>query len=94
MLPCVKQERVLIVISTSGNSPNIVATVDYRRGNGVVTVGVVSFEGGAVKVRVDECLSLESEIGVYGPVESAHATPCDILATCLMRDRPTMAEVP
>ncbi len=83
---------VLIVISTSGNSPNVVAAVDYAREHGMVTVGVVGFDGGAVKDRVDECIWLESEPGVYGPVESAHATLCDILTTCLIQDRPADAE--
>jgi D-sedoheptulose 7-phosphate isomerase len=82
---------VLIVISTSGNSPNVVAAVDYARAHGMVTVGVVGFDGGAVKDRVDECIWLPSERGVYGPVESAHATLCDILTTCLMQDRPAEA---
>ena len=85
---------VLIVISTSGNSPNVVAAVDYARAHDMVTVGVVGFDGGAVKDRVDECLWLESEPGVYGPVESAHATLCDILTTCLIQDRPAGAEAP
>ena len=92
MLLSVEQERVLIVISTSGNSPNVV--VDDAHPHGLVTAGGVGFDRGAVRDRADECLSLESETGVHGPVESARATPCDILATCLMRDRPAMAEVP
>lgn len=79
---------VLIVITTSGNSPNVVDAVAFAREHGMTTVGILGFDGGVLKNRVDECLWLESEIGLYGPVESAHAVLCDLLTTCLIEDRP------
>lgn len=79
---------VLIVISASGNSRNLVSAVDYARSQGVVTIGVLGFDGGILKKRVDECLWLESEIGTYGPVETGHSLICDLLTTCLMQDDP------
>lgn len=77
---------VLIVISASGNSRNLVEVVDYAREHGLVTIGLLGFDGGALKERVDEALWLESEIGAYGPVESGHVVLCDILTTCLIQD--------
>ncbi len=77
---------VLIVISASGNSRKLVSAVDYARWQEMVTVGVLGFDGGVLKRRVDECLWLESEIGLYGPVETGHALICDLLTTCLMQD--------
>lgn len=79
---------LLIVISTSGNSPNLVDAVDYARAAGLVTVGLLAFDGGVLKDKVDELLWIESEPGVYGPVETAHTLIGDILTTCLMQDRP------
>lgn len=83
---------VLIVISASGNSENLVDAVDFARGQGVKTVGVLGFDGGALKDRVDEALWLESEIGAYGPVETGHSLVCDLLTTCLMKDRPAVGK--
>lgn len=79
---------VLIVISASGSSPNLVSAVELATARGVSTVGILGFDGGRLKDRVDELLWVESEKGLYGPVESAHTVLCDLLTTCLMRDRP------
>lgn len=80
---------VLVVISASGSSPNLVDAVDLARRRGVVTVGLLGFDGGRLKDQVDERLWVESPIGAYGPVETAHAVLCDLLTTCLIEDRPT-----
>jgi D-sedoheptulose 7-phosphate isomerase len=77
---------MLVVISASGNSPNLLAAVELAHRRGVVTVGLLGFDGGALKERVDEHLWLPTELGEYGLVESAHSVVCDILTTCLMKD--------
>ena len=84
-----KPGDLLIVISASGNSPNLVQAVDHAAREGLSTLGILGFDGGALKDRVDECLWLETEVGLYGPVESGHCVICDILTTCLMRDQPS-----
>ena len=35
---------------------------------------------------VDEYVLIETEVGAYGPVESAHSVVCDLLTTCLIAD--------
>jgi len=77
---------VLILISASGNSPNLLHVAEHARQRGVETIGILGFDGGELKHRVDEVLWLESAIGSYGPVESGHVVLCDILTTCLIRD--------
>lgn len=77
---------VLIFISASGNSPNLLHAAGFAQQRGVETVGILGFDGGKLKSRVDEVLWLESEIGSYGPVESGHTVICDILTTCLIQD--------
>lgn len=77
---------VLIVISASGNSPNLVEAVEYAAGHGMVTIALLGFDGGVLKDRVDEALWLESDIGAYGIVESAHSLVCDVMTTCLIHD--------
>ena len=78
---------VLIVISSSGNSPNVIAAVEMAREAGMRTIGLTGFDGGAVRKAVDVSLWLESASGAYGPVETAHALVCDLITTCLMEDR-------
>jgi D-sedoheptulose 7-phosphate isomerase len=78
---------VLIVISASGNSPNLVHAVELARARSVTTIGVLGFAGGRLKEMVDEALWLRSEHGLYGPVESAHVVLLDILTACLIEDR-------
>jgi D-sedoheptulose 7-phosphate isomerase len=81
-----KASDVLIVISASGNSPNLIEAVELARKRSLVTIGLLGFDGGALKDMVDECLWLPTEKGTYGLVESAHALLCHILTDCLVRE--------
>lgn len=83
-----KPDDVLIVISTSGNSANLIKAVELAKEHGVVSIGVLGFEGGKLKDMVDECIWLPSPVGAYGPVESAHSVVVDLINACLMADRP------
>lgn len=51
---------LLIAISTSGNSPNILAAVRSARDLGVNTVGLSGRDGGKLKDLVDTCLIVPS----------------------------------
>ncbi|HZD39281.1 MAG TPA: SIS domain-containing protein [Terriglobales bacterium] len=76
---------VLVVISASGNSPNLVEAVELARRHGVQTLGFLGFDGGVLKNKVDDYLWFRTEKGAYGLVESGHALLCHILTTCLMQ---------
>ncbi len=78
---------VLIVISASGNSANLVRAVELANMRGVVTVGLLGFDGGRLKRMVKEALWLETEIGAYGLVETGHVLLADIITSCLIQDR-------
>jgi D-sedoheptulose 7-phosphate isomerase len=84
---------VLIVISASGNSPNLVEAVDLANERGMLTIALLGFDGGVLKDRVREHLWLATEPGAYGLVESGHAALCDMVTTCLMEDRAVAAAV-
>jgi D-sedoheptulose 7-phosphate isomerase len=77
---------VLMVISASGNSPNLVRAVDYARESAIVTIGLLGFDGGRLLSRVDEAVWIPTPIGAYGPVESLHSIVCDIVTSCLAED--------
>lgn len=80
-------DDALIVISCSGNSPNLVEAVRMANDRGVHTIGLLGFDGGKLLDMVDVALFVESPKGHYGTVESAHAVLADLLTTCLIRDR-------
>ena len=46
---------VVIGISGSGNSPNMLRGIEYAKRLGCVTVGVCGFDGGKLKPLVDHC---------------------------------------
>lgn len=77
---------VLIAISASGNSPNLVKAVELARSRGVVTIGLLGFDGGVLKNKVDDYVWLPTEKGAYGLVESMHTLVCHLLTDCLTRD--------
>ncbi len=47
---------VLVAISGSGNSPNVLHAVDYARETGCPVIGLIGFQGGALKDRCDVAL--------------------------------------
>jgi len=60
---------VVLALSVSGNSPNVLEAVRFARARGAVTIGCCGFAGGALRDSVDICLHVPSEPGEYGPVE-------------------------
>jgi D-sedoheptulose 7-phosphate isomerase len=61
---------VLIAISASGNSPNIIAAVEAAKQLGVKVLGFGGFTGGKLAQLADVCLVVPSND--YGPVEDVH----------------------
>ena len=61
---------VVIAISASGNSPNVLAAVEVAHALGGTTVGLVGFEGGALKDAVNSAIHVQSKS--YGVVEDCH----------------------
>ncbi|MGH2519725.1 MAG: D-sedoheptulose-7-phosphate isomerase [Chloroflexota bacterium] len=74
---------VLIAISASGNSPNVLRAVETAHARGARTVGLVGFDGGRLARLVDVPLLVASAIGAYGPVEDAHLVLQHLICTCL-----------
>ncbi len=78
---------VLIVISASGNSPNLIRAAEVAARCGMTTVGLLGFDGGALRSTLNEALWLPTASGDYGVTETAHSLLADIITTCLMEDR-------
>ena len=61
---------VLLAISASGNSPNIVAAVETAKQLGPKVLGFGGFSGGKLAQLADVCVVVPSN--GYGPVEDVH----------------------
>lgn len=65
-----KAGDLLILLTASGNSPNILRAAEAAREIGVMTIGLIGFGGGKLKSLVDHAVVVASR--EYGPVEDLH----------------------
>ena len=72
---------VVLAISASGNSPNVVNGLKTARELGASTIGLLGFDGGAARSLVDVALVIDSFN--YGQVEDAHMILGHVLAQYL-----------
>jgi D-sedoheptulose 7-phosphate isomerase len=67
----VEREDLVIAISASGNSPNVVAALEAASRLGAQTIGLLGFDGGAARYLVDVAIHIPCHD--YGLVEDTHA---------------------
>jgi phosphoheptose isomerase len=72
---------VLITVSSSGDSENIVRAIGWARANGLITIALSGFSGG--RSARDAEISLHVAAENYGVVEDAHQGLMHILAQYL-----------
>src|SRR5215212_1985690 len=78
---------ILLVISASGNSPNLVAATEVAQRNGSTVIGLLGFDGGVLRDIVDDYVWIPTDKGEYEAVEDGHAMLCHMLTLCLVGDR-------
>lgn len=78
------KDDVVVGISASGNSPNVVKALGYANAHGGITVGLLGFDGGKMKEICQHCIHIKTKNGVYGPVEDLHLVLVHIIGTYLM----------
>jgi D-sedoheptulose 7-phosphate isomerase len=57
----VQKGDVVVAISGSGNSPNVLKVVEYANACGAITVGLTGFKGGRLKALAQECIVVPSD---------------------------------
>ena len=65
---------VIIAISSSGNSSNIVKAVELAKAHKIPVIGLSGFDGGKLNELADAKIVIKTEKGAYGVVESVHGT--------------------
>jgi phosphoheptose isomerase len=78
---------VLIAISSSGNSPNIVQALSWARDNGLRTIAMTGFAGGKAREVAEITLHVAAEN--YGVVEDVHQSLMHLLAQWLRQNHLT-----
>jgi D-sedoheptulose 7-phosphate isomerase len=63
---------ILVVISASGNSPNVINAVETAKHLGGRAIGLVGFDGGKLSRLCDHVVHVRTPKGEYGPVEDIH----------------------
>lgn len=64
---------LLITISASGNSKNIIQCLEFGRENEVKSIAITGFDGGAARELCDVSIHVPTSIGDYGVAEDAHS---------------------
>ena len=67
-----KKDDVLVAISASGNSGNLLSSIKFANSFGINTVALTSFDGGQLKNLAKHCIHVPTELKEYGPAEDAH----------------------
>jgi D-sedoheptulose 7-phosphate isomerase len=69
---------ILITISSSGQSPNILKAIEWAKGNGVKVIALSGFSGGESRTLAD--VSIHVDAVNYGVIEDIHQSIMHILA--------------
>lgn len=80
-----QRDDVLVVISASGNSRNLVEAVKLANARGGVTIGLLGFDGGELLKLCRHSIHARTEKGEYGPVEDVHMVLDHLITSYLYR---------
>lgn len=75
--PLAAQGDVLVSISGSGNSENIIEAVEYANSAGMLTVGLAGFDGGLLKRKAG--ISIVAPSDNMQQVEDSHTVLCHLI---------------
>jgi histidinol-phosphate phosphatase family protein len=78
---------VLLAVSSSGRSPNIVKALQWANANGMRTIALTGFSGGAARELATVSVHVESDN--YGIIEDTHQACMHLLAQFVRQSRMT-----
>ena len=72
---------VAVMVSSSGNSPNIVKAVEMAHSLGMTVIGLSGFSGGKLKQMSD--ISIHFDCPTYEVTEDLHSMVCHLFVVCI-----------
>ncbi len=63
---------IVILVSASGDSENIITAATAARDAGMTVIGLTGFDGGRLRPLSDICVHVPTPSETYGPVEDIH----------------------
>jgi phosphoheptose isomerase len=78
---------VLVAVSSSGRSPNIVSAIAWARDHGLRTIAITGFGGGQARATAEVAIHVDSTN--YGVVEDLHQSVMHALAQYIKQSRMT-----
>ncbi len=81
------KDDLLLAISASGNSPNVVKAVEYAKKLGGKTIAFCGFTGGKLKEIADLPLYTPNKDKDYGPIEDLHMILVHVLVNFIVKDK-------
>ena len=80
-----KAGDLLISISASGNSRNLIKAVEFANTFSISTLSLVGFDGGALQELSDNSIFVQTNIGDYGIAEDCHSIICHYISSQLRK---------
>jgi len=79
-----RPDDLLVALSTSGNSPNVVRALETARAGGLVTAGLLGGDGGRARPLCDHAIVVDAPDG--GSVQEGHLVLVHLLCEAVERD--------
>jgi len=84
---------LLVTLSASGSSPNIIRALEWAKANGVVSLALTGFDGGLARGMADFAVHVPTQTGDYGIVEDTHLAICHAAVDSLLAGAPPRERV-
>lgn len=80
-----KPGDIVMVMSVSGSSPNLVTAVEWCKANGVYTIALIGGKKGLLSTLADQVIVIDDVH--YGRVEDAHMHICHIICYAFIENK-------
>jgi D-sedoheptulose 7-phosphate isomerase len=80
-----RDDDAVLLVSSSGNSPNVVEACRYAKQRGAPTIAFVGFKGGELKRMADHVVHVE--VDNYGIAEDTHQSLIHVLTQYITAER-------
>lgn len=80
-----KPGDLVVAVSSSGNSENVIRAIEQGRRAEALTVGLSGFDGGRLAQTAEISIHVRTDMGDYATAEDAHSVICHAISLQLRR---------